>query len=172
MMSKALQSLNILFYKQAWTSESKQELFHGPLWCFPNAPRVDVGPNSSHRTHASYKCKSGCESSRPPGCSGRNQKDELQPRWLALEEQILLDQRLDHQKRGPARCHHSPLQYSPRPEPSVGRLRRHNVRKRKNLMKGGKAYVLVEQYLLSKTIDRSGWTAIQRRACQACHEQP
>lgn len=57
------------------------------------------------------------------------------------------------------RCHHSPLQCSLRPEPSVGRLRRHNVRKRKNLMKGGKPYVLVEQYLLSKTIDRSGWTA-------------
>lgn len=70
------------------------------------------------------------------------------------------------------RCHHSPLQYSPRPESSVGRLRRHNVRKRKNLMKGGKPYVLVEQYLLSKTIDRSGWTAIQRIACQARHQQP
>lgn len=58
----------------------------------------ELRPNSSHCTHASYKCKSGCDSSRPSGCSGWNQKDELQP-WLTSEEQILLNRRLNHQKR-------------------------------------------------------------------------
>lgn len=162
-MSNALQSLNILFYKQAWTSGSKQDYLMAHFSVFLTFHESMSGQTAvtAHTPHINVD-QVVIVLDRLDVVDGTKKMNFSHDwRW---KSKFYWTRGWITRSKDP-RCHHSP-------ESSVGRLRRHNVRKRKNLMKGGKPYVLVEQYLLSKTMDRSGWTAIQRIACHACHEQP